>query len=180
LILIYLPLMEGRPFSNSNYHCTSPSLPVILSPSLRVILSVAKNLMALLATTTPVIARRCEERSKQPKQSLQAIVRLLRFACSERHEILRYAQNDTKRRARNDSLSFYTAYKLENRERSNRSMGNVRVWLFRGLVAIAAGLMLASWFMPWWSCDIEALFVKDAAIIHPYGLEIERSVSGYL
>jgi len=37
-----------------------------------------------------------------PKQSLKAIVRLLRRACPERHEILRYAQNDTKRRARND------------------------------------------------------------------------------
>ena len=42
---------------------------------------------------------------KQPevlKQSLKAVVRLLRGACPERHEILRYAQNDTKRRARND------------------------------------------------------------------------------
>ena len=37
-----------------------------------------------------------------PKQSLKAIVRLLRGACPERHEILRYAQNGTKRRARND------------------------------------------------------------------------------
>ncbi len=50
-----------------------------------------------------VIARRCEERSKQPKQSLKAIVRLLRGACPEHHEILRYAQNDTKRRAHNDT-----------------------------------------------------------------------------
>ena len=39
------------------------------------------------------------------KQSLKAIVRLLRGACPERHEILHYAQNDTKRRARNDSLN---------------------------------------------------------------------------
>ena len=44
-------------------------------------------------------------RLERPKQSLKAIVRLLRGACPERHEILRYAQNDTKRRARNDSLS---------------------------------------------------------------------------
>ncbi len=29
-------------------------------------------------------------------------MRLLRGACPERHEILRYAQNDTKRRDRND------------------------------------------------------------------------------
>jgi len=38
-----------------------------------------------------------------PKQSLKVIVRLLRGACPERHEILRYAQNDTKRRAQNDT-----------------------------------------------------------------------------
>ena len=59
-------------------------------------------------------------------------------------------------------------------------MSSSRVWLFRGLVIGAAGLMLLSWFMPWWSCDIEALFVNDAAIIHPYGLEIDSTVLGYL
>ncbi len=31
---------------------------------------------------------------------------MLRGACPERHEILRYAQNDTKRRARNDKENF--------------------------------------------------------------------------
>jgi hypothetical protein len=36
------------------------------------------------------------------KQSLKAIVRLLRGACPERHETLRCAQSDRKRRARND------------------------------------------------------------------------------
>jgi len=45
-------------------------------------------------------------RHEVPKQSLKVIVRLLRGACPERHEILRYAQNDTKRRARNGSLSW--------------------------------------------------------------------------
>ena len=45
-----------------------------------------------------------------PKQSLKAIVRLLRGACPERHEILRYAQNDTKRRARNDKGIFLCSF----------------------------------------------------------------------
>ncbi len=45
-------------------------------------------------------------RHEVPKQSLKAIVRLLRGACPECHEILRYAQNDTKRRARNDRMSW--------------------------------------------------------------------------
>ncbi len=48
-----------------------------------------------------------------PKQSLTAIVRLLRGACPEHHEILplhfvqgfgSHAQNDTKQMARSDSL----------------------------------------------------------------------------
>ena len=41
-----------------------------------------------------------------PKQSLKAIVRLLRRDCPERHEILRYAQNDRKRRAQNDRATL--------------------------------------------------------------------------
>jgi len=61
-----------------------------------------------------------------PKQSLKAIVRLLRGAYPERHEILRYAQNDKKRRARNDSLSCETvSYKggeaVKNLDRRQRS-----------------------------------------------------------
>ena len=61
-----------------------------------------------------------------PKQSLKAIVRLLRGACPERHEILRYAQNDTKRRARNDSLSCYTvsSHKASRLRRLQRREGD--------------------------------------------------------
>jgi len=59
-------------------------------------------------------------------------------------------------------------------------MGNFRVWLFRGLVIIAAGLMLLSWFLPWWSCDVEALNVKDAVVIHPYGLDIVIHIFSYV
>lgn len=59
-------------------------------------------------------------------------------------------------------------------------MNSLRVWLFRGLVLAALGLMLVSWFMPWWSCDIEALNIKDAVIIHPFGLEVNHLVLGYL
>jgi hypothetical protein len=51
-------------------------------------------------------------------------------------------------------------------------MSSSRVWLFRGLVIVAAGLMLLSWFMPWWSADSSGdLELKNAVIIHPYGLE---------
>lgn len=33
------------------------------------------------------------------------------------------------------------------------NIGNRRVWLFRGLVVIAAGLITASFIMPWWIAD---------------------------
>lgn len=46
-----------------------------------------------------------------------------------------------------------------------------RFWLFRGLVIAAIGLMLLSWFMPWWSADIEDLLINNAVVIHPWGLE---------
>jgi len=45
-------------------------------------------------------------RHEVPKQSLKAIVRLPRGACPERHETLRYAQSDRKRRARNDRQGY--------------------------------------------------------------------------
>ena len=34
------------------------------------------------------------------------------------------------------------------------NVGSPRLWLFRGLVAIAAGLIIASFILPWWRCDI--------------------------
>lgn len=50
-------------------------------------------------------------------------------------------------------------------------MGNMRVWLFRCLVIIATSLMLVTWLMPWWTCDILGLPLFNAVTIHPYGLE---------
>ena len=54
-------------------------------------------------------------------------------------------------------------------------MSSSRVWLFRGLVAIAAGLMLASFIMPWWTADIFSstleINMKDAIRIYGHGLQ---------
>jgi hypothetical protein len=58
-------------------------------------------------------------------------------------------------------------------------MSNVRVWIFRVLVLVAAGLFLVSWFNPWWSATLEALNIKDAVIIHPYGLDM-HNVQDYM
>jgi hypothetical protein len=49
-------------------------------------------------------------------------------------------------------------------------MSNSRVWISRVLTVAAAGLMLLTWFMPWWRATIDAL--ADAAVmIHPWGLD---------
>ncbi|MCK9525634.1 MAG: hypothetical protein M0R49_06865 [Limnochordia bacterium] len=46
---------------------------------------------------------------------------------------------------------------------------NARAWLFRGLILIAAGLMILSWFMPWWIAEV--VILEDANVmIHPWGL----------
>jgi hypothetical protein len=50
-------------------------------------------------------------------------------------------------------------------------MSSSRSWLFRCLVIIAMTLLLVSWFLPWWSCNIEALFLSNGLVVHPYGLE---------
>jgi hypothetical protein len=55
-------------------------------------------------------------------------------------------------------------------------MGRDRVWLFRGLVSVAAGLMVVSWLLPWWRADITA--VQDYWVqIRPWGLDV--NLKGY-
>jgi hypothetical protein len=49
-------------------------------------------------------------------------------------------------------------------------MSNSKVWLFRGLLIVVGGLMLLSWFMPWWSINVYEIG-EDAAVIRPWGLE---------
>jgi len=52
-------------------------------------------------------------------------------------------------------------------------MNNTRTWLFRFLVIVAAGLMILSWFLPWYVAYAYGYFeVPNGVIIHPYGLEL--------
>jgi len=54
------------------------------------------------------------------------------------------------------------------------SIDSWRVWLFRGLVAVAAGLMVASFIMPWWTADINIpgqATLLDAIRIYGHGLQ---------
>jgi len=53
--------------------------------------------------------------------------------------------------------------------KGDKTMKNSRVWLFRALVVVGAGLMLLSWTMPWWTCTINELG-RDVVKIYAYGL----------
>jgi len=49
-------------------------------------------------------------------------------------------------------------------------MSSSKLWTFRVLTLVGAGLLLVSWFMPWWKADIDAL-AGAAVMIRPWGLE---------
>lgn len=57
-------------------------------------------------------------------------------------------------------------------------MNNAKVLQFRVLVLVGAGLMLLSWFLPWWSINVYEIG-KDAAVIRPWGLETHLRESEY-
>ena len=48
-------------------------------------------------------------------------------------------------------------------------MNNLRIWLFRFFILGVIALILVSWFLPWWICDIPTaqLWVE----VRPWGLE---------
>jgi hypothetical protein len=57
-------------------------------------------------------------------------------------------------------------------ERSEKeNMREVRAWIFRGLVLVATGLLLYSWFVPLWGLDI-AMLRPDAVLVRPWGEEL--------
>lgn len=63
-------------------------------------------------------------------------------------------------------------------ETTKPQVNNARVWLFRLLVVVAAGMMLVSWFQPWWTIDIEALG-KEMVYIRPWGLEMDERMGSF-
>lgn len=56
---------------------------------------------------------------------------------------------------------------------------NARVWIFRFLVLAVGGLLVYSWFQPWWSIDVYEIG-KNAVIIHPWGLESHLAAKDYV
>ncbi|MFP4642398.1 MAG: hypothetical protein ACLFPU_09535 [Dehalococcoidia bacterium] len=61
---------------------------------------------------------------------------------------------------------------------SEAKMNNTGIWTFRILVLAGTGLLLASWFLPWWTVNIEALG-KDIVQIRPWGLAMDERLGGF-
>ncbi len=53
-------------------------------------------------------------------------------------------------------------------------MKSSRVWLYRVLVLLSGGLVLFSWFMPWWSARVQEIRGNDHVVIHPWGLQVNQ------
>ena len=56
---------------------------------------------------------------------------------------------------------------------------SVRRWLFGGLLLVGAGLMLVSWFSPWWGARISDLRGVDHIVMRPWGVEVVGEVSTF-
>lgn len=52
-----------------------------------------------------------------------------------------------------------------------RNMTSFRFWLFRGLVAVAAGLMIGSFSVPWWAANMPDIAFIDPVRVYGYGFE---------
>lgn len=52
------------------------------------------------------------------------------------------------------------------------SRRGLRLWVFRGLIVIGAGLMLYSWYSPWWGAQISDLSGNDHMLMRPWGVEV--------
>ncbi|MDD4876209.1 MAG: hypothetical protein PHQ86_03645 [Dehalococcoidales bacterium] len=57
-------------------------------------------------------------------------------------------------------------------------MGNTKVWLFRLLIIACGGLLVLSWFLPWWAIDVYEIG-KNAVVIRPWGLETNLRPADY-
>lgn len=57
---------------------------------------------------------------------------------------------------------------------------SLRTWLFRGLLLVGAGLMLVSWFTPWWGAKVSDLLGDDHMVMRPWGVEVIEMVATYV
>ncbi len=58
-------------------------------------------------------------------------------------------------------------------------MKNLRLWVFRVLVVLAAILMVYTWVSDWWVADVVELSARGV-VIHPWGLTMDLSFAQQL
>ena len=76
------------------------------------------------------------------------------------------------KRARFPEIALAGAYSGYRRYIMKYNISHWRVWLFRGLVAAAAGLMMVSFIMPWWTANLDVVAeFKDPIRIYGHGLQ---------
>ncbi len=101
-------------------------------------------------------------------------MRLPRLACPERHEILRYAQNDTKRRARNDKGMFLRSFQTTSKV-GGKVPGNLREKI-RKFLAKQAHLPyvgpVSFWFILFVISPLGVILYFSFLTTGPYGGEI--------
>lgn len=54
----------------------------------------------------------------------------------------------------------------------------IGVWAYRILVLVGAGLILYSWFQPWWKIDLEEIGTNIVEI-HPWGLAVDERMGSF-
>ena len=59
-------------------------------------------------------------------------------------------------------------------------MSNARAWLFRGLVLAFGGLLVFSWFRPWWAVGIVEEEGAQNVWLHPWGIEVTKEAKTYI
>jgi hypothetical protein len=63
-------------------------------------------------------------------------------------------------------------------EKKEAKINNTGIWIFRVLVLVAVGVMLVSWFLPWWTIDLEEIG-KDIVQIRPWGLVVDERMGSF-
>jgi hypothetical protein len=57
-------------------------------------------------------------------------------------------------------------------------MSNAKLWLYRVFIAAGGGVLLVSWFLPWWTIDIAELG-PDLVQIRPWGLAVSDRLGSF-
>ena len=61
---------------------------------------------------------------------------------------------------------------------NSKSKNNIGAWIFGGLTLVALGLILYTWYQPWWTAYIEELG-ENGVMIYPHAMNILGTLRDY-